>query len=214
MRLLIFILLVLHFVNHANGQDKVIFHKYEPTASSWNIIEWNTKDTLNTIWIVKETIDNKGRVSQLEFLKKGKLINDHLCYLANKVTFEYSDNLIIQTLYSGDLPLMATDCEVPYKTIFHLDKENYIEKIEIYAKYDFNGMDSNQIAQWKKWVPEYRLVTSEEKQLHVDYYYHSYAMFNGVYPVSRNYELIDNYFYGDEPEKSSIIIGIDKLRVE
>ncbi len=212
MKKLILILTFFQFLNYSYGQESVIFHKYSPTASSWDIIEWNVKDTSNAIWILKETIDNEGRVAQLEFLKNGKLIGDHLCYLANRVTFEYKDNLIIETLFSGDLHLMATDCEMPYKTIYHLDKENYIEKVEIFAKYDFTGMDSIQIKQWKEWVPEYKVLTPEENKFQIDYYYHSYAMLKGLYPVSRNYELIEDYYYGDEPEKSSIKSGLEKLK--
>ncbi len=80
------------------GAQKVDYHLYSPTASSWDIVEFGLYDTTGHKFLLRETIDEKGRVKELEFLKNGELINDVLCYLANRVTFEYSENKIIETL--------------------------------------------------------------------------------------------------------------------
>jgi|TARA_B110000967_G_C18626181_1_gene431303 hypothetical protein len=205
------IIFILFFVIlKTNGQEKVLYHEYSPTASSWNILEWNVENKDEKTWILKETLDSKGRVILLEFLKNGKLITDHLCYLANKVRFEYLDNLIIETLYDSDMELLATDCEMPYKSIYHLTENNKIEKIEFFSKYDFTNIKSNEIEKWKtEWAPEHRVVTPDSRMLQIDYYYHSFGKMNGVYPVSKNYILDeDSYYYGDEPEKTSIENGI------
>jgi len=138
-------------------QDKVLFHEYSPTASSWNIIRWNLTDTSNVIWILKEVVDEKERVIELEFLKNGKLNGDILCYLPNRVTYNYNDDQIIETLYQDNDEMEATDCEIPYKSIYHLDSLGYILKIETFSKYNFSGMDSTEIRQWKEWVPEYKV---------------------------------------------------------
>lgn len=208
--LFIILFILLSKINYS--QDKVFFHEYTPTASSWNVIEWNIQDTANVIWAIKETVDPEGRVTELQFLKKGSLISNYLCYLPNRVTYEYIEGQIIETLFSFDQPLTATDCEMNFKAVYHLDNENYINKIEYFSKYDFSGLDSAEIIQWKIWVPEYSFITPDSAQLQVAYYYHSYAKMRGLFPVSRNFKLVEDYYYGDEPEKTSIKNGIKKYK--
>ena len=211
--------------NSVFSQEKILFHEYEPTASSWNIIQWNIIDTINVKWVLKEIVDDEGRVKELIFLENGKVNFAGLCYLATHVTFEYKNRKIIEKLYRADEPLLATECEMHYMSIYHLDDENYIEKQEIFFAFDFSGMDSASIEIIRKYIPEYHVIipgfvpiTEDEYklapiQLQVDYYYHSYSKMNGIYPVSRNYILDEsNYYYGDEPEKTSIINGIKKLK--
>ena len=213
MRRIITILSLILIVNLAKGQERAIYHSYSPTASSWDIVEWNIQDTSKVPWVLKETIDNQGRVIQLEFLKNGELIGDYLCYLANRVTFEYKPDRIIETLFQDDQELLATDCEMYYKNIYFLDRDGFINKVESIAKYDFSQIDSTEIAQWKGWVPE-KVVRTDSVgiNLQVDYFYHSFAKMSGKYPVNRNYELIDDYYYGDEPEKASIKKGLEKTK--
>lgn len=209
MKIVLPLLLVLNF-SLAFGQDKVLFHEYSPTASSWNILEWNVPDTTGKVWILKETVDKEGRVVELAFLENGQLVSDPLCYLANRVTFSYEDGKIIETLFLGRNYLLATDCEMPYKTIYHLDKSDHIEKLEAFAEFDYTQFDSATIAQLKEWIPEHKVTKATDSPLQVDYYYHSFAKMNGIYPVSVGFELIEDYYYGDEPEKSSIKNGLKR----
>src|SRR5690606_2251249 len=81
----------------------------------------------------------------LEFLKDNKLFEDYVCYLANKVTFEYYDNKIVETLYQSNEFPVATDCEMWYKSIYHLNKDNKIESVERYSIYDISNMSSDEI---------------------------------------------------------------------
>lgn len=194
----------------SNGQNKVLYHEFSPTASSWNVLEWNVEKPEAKGWTIRETLDKNGRVIMLEFLKNGKLITDNLCYLANRVEFEYQENQIIEILYNSDEELLATDCEMWYKSIYHLNKNNQIEKIERFSKYDFTNISADEIEKWKsEWAPEYRIEKPDSTMLQIDYYYHSYAKLSGVYPVSANYELDENnYYYADEPEKTSIKKGL------
>ena len=104
--------------------NRVLIHAYSPTTSSWNIEKWNIDDNSKEIYTLKETIDNEGRVVKLEFLENGKLIDDPLCYLANKVEYHYDENIVTETLYHFDEELLATECEMHYKTIYHLDDNN------------------------------------------------------------------------------------------
>jgi hypothetical protein len=208
-KIIIFIILLSEIVN----AQKIDYHLYNPTASSWDIVEFSLYDTTGHRLLLKETIDHKGRVTDLEFLKDGKLINDPLCYLANRVKFEYSENKIIETLYHFDQPLLATSCEMYFQTVYYLDKAGYILKTESSAKYDFTGIDKDEIKKWKEWIPEKIIeLDSVGKNLQVEYYYHSSAKMNGTYPINRNYKYNDDYYYGNEPENFSILKGIGKLK--
>jgi hypothetical protein len=211
MRHCITTLILTTLINLLFGQEAVVYHSYHETASSWDIDDWNVPDTTNNRWLLKETSDSLGRVVLLEFLDNGQPAG-HLCYLANRVTFEYKDDRIIETLYSGDEELLATDCEMPYRTVYYLDSVGYILKAENFAKYDLTGLRPSEIDQWKTWVPEYKLRTiEEEKSLQVDYYYYSYFKMAGIYPVPRSFKHIDNYRDNNQPENNAIIEGIKKL---
>lgn len=60
-------------INNSYGQ-KILYHEYLPTASDWDIIEWNTKKNPEKDFILKEYVDEKGRVTTLEFLYNNKLL--------------------------------------------------------------------------------------------------------------------------------------------
>ena len=212
MNRIFYIIILLTFVSwKSNGQEKLLYHEYSPTASSWNVLEWNVENPKEKRWIIRETLDNKGRVIMLEFLKNGELITDNLCYLANRVEFEYLENQIIETLYDSDQELLATDCEMWYKSVYYLNKNNDIERIERFSKYDFTNISKDEIEKWKtEWAPELRIEKPDsETMLQIDYYYHSFGKMSGTYPVSTNFELNEaHYYYGDEPENTSILNGI------
>ncbi|WP_123803379.1 hypothetical protein [Maribacter sp. 4G9] len=92
-----------------------------------------------------------------------------------------------------------------------MNKDNQIERIERFSKYDFTNISQDEIVKWKtEWVPELRLEKPDsETMLQVDYFYHSFEKINGTYTVSVNFELNEaHYYYGDEPEKTSILIVI------
>ncbi|SEH67187.1 hypothetical protein SAMN02927937_00801 [Paenimyroides aquimaris] len=196
-------------INNSYGQ-KILYHEYLPTASDWDIIEWNTKKNPEKDFILKEYVDDKGRVTALEFLKDNKLFEDYVCYLANKVTFEYYDNKIVEPLYQSNEFPVATDCEMWYKSIYYLNKDNKIESVERYSIYDISNMSSDEIENVKKYFkPEHFIETPEtKKMLWVDYYYYSFAKMNSIYPVNEDYVLDVEYFgqeyFTDEPEFPSI----------
>ena len=221
---LIVLLVFLSINNVMFSQKKVLFHKYIPTASSWNIEQWNISDTTNVTYALKEVVDNQGRVIELIFLENGKEIDGGLCYLATRVEYEYQDKKIITRLYIADEPMLATECEMNYMSISHLDKDGYIEKRENFFAFDFSDMDSASIEEIKKYIPEHNVVIPNTIHsewgidfimLDIDYYSLSYAKMNGIYPISKNYVIKEgDYYYRDEHEleKASIINGIEKLK--
>ena len=204
-------------ISNSYGQ-KILYHEYSPTASDWDVIEWNTKKNPKKDFILKENVDEKGRVTVLEFLYDNKFFEDYVCYLANKVTFEYYDNKIVETLYqSNELP-NATDCEMWYKSIYHLNENNEVELVERFSIFDFTDMNSHEIENVKNYFkPEYYIENANsENSLQIEYYYYSFAKMNGIYPASKNYvldiEYFGNEYFSDEPEFSSLKQALDKTK--
>lgn len=126
----ILILVFLLLNNSMFSQEKVLFHEYYETASDWEIVRWNISDTANVVQVLKEVVDDQGRVIELVFLRHGKMIDGGLCYLATRIEYEYQDRKIITRLYKADQPMLATYCEGSYMSISHLNEEGYIEKRE------------------------------------------------------------------------------------
>ena len=210
----ILILTTLLSCSSEDRKKEILYHEYRPTSSSWDIVEWNIKKPNEKRFVLKETIDSLGRVKKLEFLMDGEIIAPTLCYLANKITFKYDQNQIIEKLYHSENEMLATDCESWFKSIYHLNNSKKIIKIERFSKYDFTDIDSDKIEKWKtEWAPEYRIEKPDSTELNIYYYDFSYAKMNGAYPVSENFKIDeDSYstYYGndDEPEKTSILNGI------
>ncbi|MGV3529435.1 MAG: hypothetical protein ACO1OO_11115 [Flavisolibacter sp.] len=192
-------------------KNTVLYHKYYQSASDWNIVAWNLRDTTGERFLLRETVDKKGRVIMLEFLENDSL-SGSLCYLANKIKFDYSKNAIVETLFLGDSLMYATDCEMHYKTIYHLDRENYLTTSEQFARYDLENLGGSTLEQWKQWVPPHIIIDTTNNPLRIDYYTYSFAKMNGIYPVSRNFKLSDDYPDGEEPERQSIFNGLQKLK--
>jgi hypothetical protein len=187
------------------------YHKYEETASDYRIIQWNIGDTSGEDYLLKETVDNKGRVIKLEFLYKGQPASS-LCYLANKVTFEYASHRVIESLFLSEELMYATDCEMQYKSIYEMGKENFLIRVHQFSRYDSSNLRGSTIQQWKKWVPEHLILNQHGRQLEIEYYRYSYAKLNGVYPVSKNFKIDNQYFSDHEAERQLIVAGIRKLR--
>ncbi len=195
----------------ANGQEKTLFHSYSPTASSWKIIERNIRDTTNVIWVLKEIVDEKGRVKELQFLKNGKLISDHLCYLANRVTFAYQPNKIIEELFWDSTPPIANECDINCKTVYHLTN-NHIDSLEMFHCFDTENYTEEEVNNAKRYAPErFTFICNDSTNTEIDYYYHSYAKLNGIYPVNNGYKFKDKHYYYDrEPVNTEILNGINK----
>ena len=227
MKKIVLIIGVFLLTNAVFSQEKILFHEYEPTASDFRIIQWNIADTTNVKWVLKEIVDNQGRVIELIFLENGKEKQRWLSYIATRVTFEYQDRKIIVRRYQADQPLLTnSELEIWYKSIHHLDEENFIVKREKFFIFDFSDMmDSVSIMETKKYISEHHSVVLPglkinrwgnefDIQLSVLYYTFSYAKMNGIFPISRNFE-IERWcieIANGKPAKISIINGIKKLK--
>ena len=209
MKRLITLLVFTYLTCSLLGQEKIIFHKFGSTASSWEILEWNISDTSNSRGILKETIDRNSRVIELEFLN----VKAHLCYLATRIKYSYYENKIIEDLFFDSIPLIANECEMNYRSIYHL-KDNYIEKVETFFRFDTINYSAREIEEIKKYIQEHKMsICDDSTNTEIEYYYHSYAKLNGIYPVNKGYKFEKgHYYYDKEPVNKSIIDGIEKLR--
>ena len=210
--LTIYFSLIIIFLSCNKATEKILIHEFTPTASSWNVLNWNTINEKNPFQI-RETIDSQNRVIKLEFLKDGKEYEDALCYLPTLVEYEYQPNEIIEKLFINGKEMEATECEIHFKTIYHL-KNNYITKVETFRKFDTINFSKNELKELRKYVTEYELkVCNDSTNTEIDFYYYSFSKMNGIYPTNPNYKYdSNNYYYGDKPESESIIKGIKKLK--
>lgn len=192
--------------------ERILFHEFSPTASSWNVEKWNI-DEKTSGYLIRETVDSKNRVIKLEFLKDKKVITNRICYLPTVVEYQYYSDKIIEKLYINGKPMEATECEMHYKAVYHL-KNNFLEKIEIFRKFDTVNNSDKEIIELKEYTPEYSLINCEDdSNYEIEFYYHSFSKMDEIYPVNRNYKYnSEHYYYGDEPEAESIINGIERLK--
>ena len=115
-------------------------HKIEFTASTVELIEWNTKDTIESSY-VKEFVDDKGRTIELRFYNfKNELDwTGSGFYGGPIIRYEYEKNKITETYYTSENELAYdfNTSEVPYQQIYFLDDENRIIDIKQIYKIDF-----------------------------------------------------------------------------
>ncbi|MEZ5069518.1 MAG: hypothetical protein R2751_00775 [Bacteroidales bacterium] len=150
-------------------------------------------------WIVKESYDECGRVTRLDFLENGKLINKKLCYLPAYVTYEYPDSkTIIEELFESDgQPMNGVVCEVPYKRIYSIDDEHNITALEIDYFIDTisikqMGMNSRNIQVELDYLKNTKQKVSEGDFSEFDanfvrYYFKSYSKYNRIFPIRKGF---------------------------
>jgi hypothetical protein len=192
-----------------NGQERILKHEFEPTASDFRISKWNLKQNETSDYYLTEKVDSQNRVIELKFYKKSKSDFDHLCYLQTWIKYEYpNDFTIIQTnLNSNGVPEANIECEIASKIIYHLSNDKKrILKTEFEYKFDQTPYLKNG---WKeeaiiKLIKE--LKANEKTANIIDYYSKSFAKMNGIFPVNSEFNI--EQFYFSELEKERILIGV------
>lgn len=187
------------------SENKKIYHEFEPTASDFSIVKWNIEKRILPEYFLIETIDWNGRVIELKFFKKNKIITNRLCYLVPWIKFEYPNDTTITQFNleeNGNL-ISGLECEVPSKVTYTLNKSQtlILESIPEY-QIDFKHyMD-------KGWTNESILKAMELLEENqnpyqtIDYFSKSKSKLNGKYPVSKNFDIDDYYF--NQLEKQEI----------
>lgn len=187
--------------NLDSSAQNVIYHSFLTGTNDKRpiIIErWKNKDYSKKQ--IRETIDNKNRVTQLEFLRNGKLSEFGYFPIA-KVTYEYAENKIIETTFDKYKETLYVDKYVAhYQSIYHLDKNGFIEKVErisdfekrdsIYAELNISPPSKAELEQESK---EYQFHYYSGKPIEIEFYKYSFTKLDGLYPVSEDYIVEKNY---------------------
>jgi hypothetical protein len=129
-----FVLICLFTLQIANGTTNHHFHLLEFTTSDPRItrrcVSYDTIIKLN-IGFVKETIDDFGRCTYLEFFEKPNVYFEAVD-LPSKVKYNWTDTSLIQTLYNSDGKLFSEDYMIrPNKTEYIL-KDSKVIRIKDY----------------------------------------------------------------------------------
>jgi hypothetical protein len=195
------------FLIYFIGNCQTIFHhKCEITdPGDFIIVQWNIASTLLPEAYIEEKVDAKGRTLELRYYFKGSLIYPVECGVYQLIRYEYpSDTVICEMLFDcyGDKE-SNIECGVPWKTTYYLSKdqrmilrteyENYVDTL-FYLKH---GMTMKQIESALEDLKREKYTSDC-----VSYYCQSKAKLNGIFPISRDFN-INNYFY-NEAEKSEI----------
>ena len=133
-----------------SGQEKILKHEFEPTASDFRISKWNLKQTETNEYYLTEKIDSQNRVTELKFYKNGENDFDHLCYLQTWIKYEYpNDSTIVQTnLNLKGIPEANIECETPSATTYFLSSDGMTIK-DSQSKYEFDPKPYYEIG-WTK----------------------------------------------------------------
>ena len=166
-------------------KEKIVFHEIEYTASSIKLITWDIKDTSNTAF-VQETIDDLGRTKELRFYNYKHQLDwaGSGFYGGPIIKYEYYENQIIETFFSSDYEI-ANDfwtSEVPYRFVYHLDKNHKIIDSELKYKIDFEWTKES-LNKTIKHLEFYKAYTIENWKLdEVFGYNYAIGKLNGINP--------------------------------
>jgi len=207
LQILFFLLFLMNI--SCNGQEKIIYHEFEPTASDFRITKWNLLEKELSNYYLSEKIDSKNRVTELKFYKNEQNDFEYLCFLPTWIKYEYpNDKMIIQTNlnYEG-VPESNIECELPSKIIYHLS-ENQKEIVKTEYEYEFDHKPYLKIGWTEKYIKQLidELKSYEKNSNLVDSYSKSLVKLNGIFPVSNEFDL--KIFYFSELEKEKIKDGI------
>ena len=169
---------ILLFISITTVAQTKRYHSFEPTVSDNVITRWNIpKDSIKFFKLyLEETSDVQGRVTELKFMSDGKVGGNKLCYNSNFIKYTYPDNYtIVEYLLNDDgSPINGSECETAYKTIYKLDKKQYLIKTEEFYFFDKLKMKKESIDS----------TANHEGAMFVSYYLKSYAKLNRRFPLS------------------------------
>lgn len=206
---IIILFFVISFVS-CSTKHKVFYHGIELSMRPefFRVYKWNTEDydkiiaKENSNLLIKETIDNENRVVIIEFLRKGKL-SEYTNFPIAKVTYEYLEDKIIETLYDKNEKTLYVDKHMcHYKSIYFLDKNKFIKKVDrisdfetvdpVWSDLDMKPPSKNEL---KKEFDELFKQYYRDKPLEIEFYKYSYYKLNRLFPISENFT-IDTTNYG------------------
>ncbi|AZQ43973.1 hypothetical protein [Nonlabens ponticola] len=161
------------------------YHEISFTASNIILEKWNV-DSIDSISYVQETIDEKGRVTELRFYNYKHELDwaGSGFYGGPIIRYDYTDQKIIETFFSAENEI-ANDfqtSEVPYRHVYQLNSDNQIIDIKQYYKIDFEWTDQSfeETIDHLKFYKPYKEDGSELKS--VFGYNYSHSKMGGIDP--------------------------------
>ena len=194
-------------VSQAVQGQQTLYHEYYESASDFVITKWNCdKNDLSNMYVI-ETIDRNNRVTELKFMHKGNLNNGSLCYLSTWLKYDYPNDttIVLSYLNENGKPEANIECETPSATTYFLSSDGMTIK-DSQSKYEFDPKPYYEIG-WTKEFLENVIIelkaNNKTTSPFIDYYSKSKSKFNGVFPVSNEFDIEKQYF--NETEKKEII---------
>ncbi len=187
-------------------EKHILYHEFDETSSDQHIKRWNiSKDSLPTDYVM-ETVDDKGKVIELKFYKNNSLKYDKLCYLSSWIKYEYPDDktVIAYFLNSEGNEDADIECEMASKCTYTLsdDKKTISNtKSEYNLDKDFylkNGWNEDELNKTLEYLNSEQ--TNHKLILYLD---KSFSKMNGIFPVSKDFN-IDDLMY-NVTEKNEIL---------
>ncbi len=172
--------------------QKTVFHKYYESESDCHIIQWKINKNKLPNYYLQETVDTLNRVTELKFISNGKIEDFHLCYLHSWIKYEYPNDTTIIEYYlnSSGKENAVIECDMPSKTTFLLSK-NKRTILETNSEYKFN----RELYLQNGWTEKELKTAIEELESEkitdrfVSYYKMSYYKLNGIFPVSKDFNI-------------------------
>lgn len=186
----------------------MIYNEYTIIDSDYRIIRFDVKDTTGLTYVVKETYDDQKRVVNMVFFKDGRLIDDKC--LPSRIEYEYGLNQITELKYSIDTIQTMNYCWDMYKSIFYLDDNQYIKRMEKFGWVDSTNLTFDSIEPIDDISAFYfNMEPKLGEPIEIWGYRYSYFKDDGNYYVSDNfdYETLSKEYNG-ELDLKSILIGL------
>ncbi len=208
------------FLSPFVAQEHVVYHRiYIGNNMDKPVVidAWNNNSGKKQI---RETFDDKNRVTKIEFLRNGEL-TEFGNFPVAKVTYEYDGNKIIETTFDKHEQNLYVDKHVShYQSIYYLDQDGFIEKAERISDFETINpvwaeleMQRPSKAALEKESQAYCELFYKDKPLEIEFYRYSFYKLDGVYPISKNYNIETNYEekYADSWMEKGIEEGVKKL---
>ncbi|SCY00186.1 hypothetical protein SAMN05192588_0670 [Nonlabens sp. Hel1_33_55] len=172
---------------------------------------------------IRETIDKYNRVTKLEFFREENVLGNHVLP-ASIINYEYERDKIIETLLDKfNQKTYADEHGCSYKTIYHLDENKFIIKVERFTDYESIspkwedladlGYKPPTIEELKEEIKYTDSINNRNTGRQIEFYKYSFAKMDGVYPVSKDFDIekeIDLKAFIPTMEKG-IHKGVEKL---
>ncbi len=198
------------------GQGKVIYHEIELTASihqviQWNILPKNFPPPGNIpFYYIKESIDQKGRVTELKFLDRSGNFADATCFEPIWLQYQYPNDTTIILVYLNEDGKSSCDleCGIPDQSTYYLshDQKKITQVryrcIPDTAMYTKAGLSRDEIRDSIKEFEEPGLSSQ------IVGYEYSFAKLNGKFPVGTDFD--NRMMLFSNSEKSAIQKALKK----